>query len=138
MQYLFPFEPAASRNAPIDAASPKQIVETSALHNFIASYIPIPCCSNECKKKNRIRTRPEVLQCTKLNPVMSIFPRKKKEKEKENSAISRLLFTWIIMNHFGQLSPPHSSKFDTKSKEWLPIIVLQMIYQNSPLLGLAE
>lgn len=61
---------------------------------------------------------------------MSIFPRKKKKKKKKNSAISRLLFTWIIMNHFGKLSPPHPSKFDTKSKEWLPIIVLQMIYHS--------
>lgn len=42
MQNLFPLVPEASRNAPIDAASPKQTVDTSALHCFIASYIPIP------------------------------------------------------------------------------------------------
>lgn len=47
MQNLFPLVPAARINAPIDAASPIQIVETSALHNFMASYIPIPIKSNQ-------------------------------------------------------------------------------------------
>jgi hypothetical protein len=42
MQYLLPFVPAASKNAPMEAANPKQTVETSALQNFIASYTPIP------------------------------------------------------------------------------------------------
>jgi hypothetical protein len=56
MQYLFPFEPEARRNAPIEAASPKQTVETSALHNFIASYIPIPTCI--CKLVIRTKEGP--------------------------------------------------------------------------------
>jgi hypothetical protein len=37
MQYRFPFEPAASKKAPIEAARPKQTVDTSALQSFIAS-----------------------------------------------------------------------------------------------------
>lgn len=56
MQYLFPFEPEARRNAPIEAASPKQTVETSALHIFIASYIPIPTHS---KVGNENKRRPQ-------------------------------------------------------------------------------
>lgn len=66
MQNRFPFEPAARRNAPIDAASPRQTVETSALHNFIASYIPIPTCSHKMlrniygwKTTHNIRGRPK-------------------------------------------------------------------------------
>jgi hypothetical protein len=42
MQYLLPFVPAQSKNAPMEAANPKQTVATSALQNFIASYTPIP------------------------------------------------------------------------------------------------
>jgi hypothetical protein len=42
MQYLLPFVPAQSKNAPMEDANPKQTVATSALQNFIASYTPIP------------------------------------------------------------------------------------------------
>lgn len=42
IQNLFPLVPQARRNAPIDAANPTQMVEISALHSFMASYIPIP------------------------------------------------------------------------------------------------
>lgn len=51
MQNRFPLEPEARRNAPMDAASPRQTVETSALHNFIASYIPIPTCNQKIVQK---------------------------------------------------------------------------------------
>lgn len=37
MQNLFPFVPAANKNAPMEAANPKQTVEISALQNFMAS-----------------------------------------------------------------------------------------------------
>lgn len=54
MQYRFPFEPEARRNAPIDAASPRQTVDTSALHCFIASYIPIPKQQQKAKTFQKI------------------------------------------------------------------------------------
>jgi hypothetical protein len=36
---LFPFVPAASKNAPAEAAMPRAVVATSALTNCIVSYI---------------------------------------------------------------------------------------------------
>lgn len=70
MQNLFPFVPEARINAPMDAASPRQMVETSALHNFMASYIPIPDCCGKQSQRNLTSRKPtyisDLLNCINL------------------------------------------------------------------------
>jgi hypothetical protein len=46
MLYLLPFLPAPKRNAPIEAARPKQYVDTSDRHRLMASYMPSPAVTD--------------------------------------------------------------------------------------------
>jgi mannitol-specific phosphotransferase system IIBC component len=81
----FPFVPPASTIATVDAAIPNAIVDTSALHSWIASYTAIAALQTEqqqCQKESKQERKKERKQASKKE-------RKQESKQQRNKASNK-------------------------------------------------